>query len=97
MTRLLDHLTFDNLVSEFAVTIRQTQREGDVPAGLDARRSGMMLLAVIRGMEAMAKGGSSSHSQDDRAWCALIAERPRITAFNFSSITVIQGSCIDVT
>jgi TetR/AcrR family transcriptional repressor of nem operon len=54
--------TFKDLVSELTAIVRQAQREGDIPAGLDARRSGMMLLAVIRGMEAMAKGGSNPHS-----------------------------------
>ncbi|TAM59537.1 TetR/AcrR family transcriptional regulator [bacterium] len=54
--------TFEELGDQLVAAVRQAQREGDVPARLDARRSGLMLLAVIRGMEAMARGGTNGRS-----------------------------------
>jgi AcrR family transcriptional regulator len=49
--------TFDALENALVECIEAAQRHGDIDPGVDARRHGRLLLAVLRGIEALGKGG----------------------------------------
>ena len=49
----------DGHQAALADAIEAAQRDGDIDAGADAKSLAALLLAVIRGLEAMRKGGSS--------------------------------------
>jgi TetR/AcrR family transcriptional regulator, transcriptional repressor for nem operon len=49
--------TLDGWLRELTATITAAQADGDIPAGTDARALASLLLAVLRGMEALRKGG----------------------------------------
>src|ERR1700739_3920710 len=51
---------FDTYQSELAETIAAAQREGDVDIAVNSRDLAALLLALLRGMEALRKGGASS-------------------------------------
>ena len=51
---------FDTYQSELAETIAAAQREGDVDGAVNSRDLAALLLALLRGMEALRKGGASS-------------------------------------
>jgi hypothetical protein len=51
--------------------IRQAQRAGDIDPGADARRHGRLLLAVLRGIEALGKANTSRASLRSIAEAAL--------------------------
>jgi TetR/AcrR family transcriptional regulator, transcriptional repressor for nem operon len=51
---------FDTYQSELAETIAAAQREGDVDTAVNSRDLAALLLALLRGMEALRKGGASS-------------------------------------
>lgn len=50
----------DTYQSELAATIAAAQREGDVDGAVNSRDLAALLLAILRGMEALRKGGASS-------------------------------------
>lgn len=58
--------TFDAIEDALVECIEAAQRHGDIDAGADARRHAALLLAVLRGIEALGKGG-----RDERALCAI--------------------------
>jgi TetR/AcrR family transcriptional regulator, transcriptional repressor for nem operon len=41
-------------------TVAAAQREGDIDGGVNPRDVAVLVLAVLRGMEALRKGGASS-------------------------------------
>lgn len=49
--------TLDGWLRELTATIAAAQADGDIPAGTDAKALASLLLAVLRGMEALRKGG----------------------------------------
>ncbi|QNJ93957.1 TetR/AcrR family transcriptional regulator [Mycolicibacterium fluoranthenivorans] len=49
--------TLDGWLRELTATIAAAQADGDIPAGADAKALASLLLAVLRGMEALRKGG----------------------------------------
>lgn len=51
--------TLDAWLRELTATIAEAQRDGDVDPGADARALASLLLAVLRGIEALRKGGAS--------------------------------------
>jgi TetR/AcrR family transcriptional regulator, transcriptional repressor for nem operon len=51
---------FDVYQSELAETIAAAQREGDVDGAVNSQDLAALLLALLRGMEALRKGGASS-------------------------------------
>jgi AcrR family transcriptional regulator len=50
----------DTYQSELAETIAAAQREGDVESAVNSRDLAALVLAILRGMEALHKGGASS-------------------------------------
>jgi TetR/AcrR family transcriptional repressor of nem operon len=50
----------DTYQSELAETIAAAQREGDVDSAVNSRDLAALVLAILRGMEALRKGGASS-------------------------------------
>jgi TetR/AcrR family transcriptional regulator, transcriptional repressor for nem operon len=50
----------DRYQSELAETIAAAQREGDVDSAVNSRDLAALVLALLRGMEALRKGGASS-------------------------------------
>lgn len=52
--------TLDGWLRELTATISAAQADGDIPAGTDAKSMAGLLLAVLRGMEALRKGGASA-------------------------------------
>jgi hypothetical protein len=50
----------DTYRSELAETIAAAQREGDLDCAVNSRDLAALVLAVLRGMEALRKGGASS-------------------------------------
>jgi TetR/AcrR family transcriptional repressor of nem operon len=50
----------DTYQSELAETIAAAQREGDVESAVNSRDLAALVLAILRGMEALRKGGASS-------------------------------------
>jgi TetR/AcrR family transcriptional regulator, transcriptional repressor for nem operon len=50
----------DTYQSELAQTIAAAQREGDVESAVNSRDLAALMLAILRGMEALRKGGASS-------------------------------------
>ena len=51
--------TLDVWLRELAATISEAQRDGDVDPEADPRALASLLLAVLRGIEALRKGGAS--------------------------------------
>jgi TetR/AcrR family transcriptional repressor of nem operon len=51
--------TLDAWLRELTATIAEAQRDGDVDPNADARALASLLLAVMRGIEALRKGGAS--------------------------------------
>lgn len=51
--------TLDGWLRELTATISSAQADGDIPPGTDAKSMASLLLAVLRGMEALRKGGAS--------------------------------------
>jgi AcrR family transcriptional regulator len=51
--------TFDGWLRELTATISAAQTDGDIPSDTDAKSMASLLLAVLRGMEALRKGGAS--------------------------------------
>ena len=54
--------TFKAMEREIVQCVRQAQRAGDISADRDARTIGVTLLAIVRGMGALARAGTSSAS-----------------------------------
>lgn len=52
--------TLDAWLRELAATISAAQADGDIPSETDAKAMASLLLAVLRGMEALRKGGASA-------------------------------------
>jgi TetR/AcrR family transcriptional repressor of nem operon len=52
--------TLDGWLRELTATIGAAQTDGDIPSGTDAKSMASLLLAVLRGMEALRKGGASA-------------------------------------
>ena len=52
--------TFKAMEREIVQCVRQAQRAGDIAADRDARTIGVTVLAVVRGMGALAQAGTSS-------------------------------------
>ncbi|OBB56230.1 MULTISPECIES: TetR/AcrR family transcriptional regulator [Mycolicibacterium] len=52
--------TLDGWLRELTATIVAAQTDGDVPADTDAKAMASLLLVVLRGMEALRKGGASA-------------------------------------
>lgn len=50
----------DAYQTELAETIAAAQREGDLDGAVDARNLAALVLTILRGMEALRKGGASS-------------------------------------
>jgi TetR/AcrR family transcriptional repressor of nem operon len=63
--------TFKAMEREIVRCVRQAQSAGDVAADRDARTIGVTLLAVVRGMGALAQAGTSSASLSLAAQGAL--------------------------
>ena len=51
--------TLDGWLRELTATISAAQTDGDMPASTDAKSMASLLLAMLRGMEALRKGGAS--------------------------------------
>lgn len=54
--------TFAGLADLFTACVAAAQRAGDIDPGADPARLAALLLAVVRGIEALGKGGSSPES-----------------------------------
>jgi AcrR family transcriptional regulator len=52
--------TLDGWLRELTATISAAQADGDIPPDTDAKSMASLLLAVLRGMEALRKGGASA-------------------------------------
>ena len=52
--------TLDGWLRELTATIAEAQRDGDLSADVDTHALASLLLTVLRGMEAMRKGGASA-------------------------------------
>ena len=52
--------TLDGWLRELTATIAEAQRDGDLSADVDAHALASLLLTLLRGMEAMRKGGASA-------------------------------------
>ena len=52
--------TLDIWLRELTATVRAAQTDGDIPAAADPKRLASLLLAVLRGIEALRKGGASA-------------------------------------
>jgi len=52
--------TLDGWLRELTATISAAQADGDLPSGTDAKAAASLLLAVLRGMEALRTGGASA-------------------------------------
>jgi len=52
--------TLDGWLRELTATISAAQTDGDIPSDTDAKSMASLLLAVLRGMEALRKGGASA-------------------------------------
>jgi AcrR family transcriptional regulator len=52
--------TLDAWLRELTATISAAQADGDIPSETDAKSMASLLLAVLRGMEALRKGGASA-------------------------------------
>ncbi len=63
--------TFKAMERELVQCVRQAQRAGDIAPDRDARTIGVTLLAVVRGMGALAQAGTSSASLSLAAQGAL--------------------------
>jgi len=63
--------TFQALEDALVECIRQAQRAGDIDPAADAHRHGMLLLAVLRGIEALGKASTSRKSLRSIAEAAL--------------------------
>ena len=51
---------FEELAKTLTSTIEAAQRHGDIAASADPRKLGVLLLATLRGIEALGKGGVSA-------------------------------------
>jgi hypothetical protein len=51
---------FDTYQSELAETIAAAQRESDLDSAVNSRDLAALVLTILRGMEALRKGGASS-------------------------------------
>ncbi len=51
---------FEEIAKALTRTIEAAQRHGDIAASADPRKLGMLLLAALRGIEALGKGGVSA-------------------------------------
>jgi TetR/AcrR family transcriptional regulator, transcriptional repressor for nem operon len=65
--------TFTTIADLLHAAVEQAQAEGDIPADRDARRTANHLLAVLRGMEALAQAGMDETVLHDAADAALAA------------------------
>jgi AcrR family transcriptional regulator len=63
--------TFEALEVALVACIQQAQRQGDIDPAADARRHGRLLLAVLRGIEALGKAGTNEKSLRSIAQAAL--------------------------
>jgi TetR/AcrR family transcriptional repressor of nem operon len=63
--------TFEALEDALVECIQQAQRQGDVDPIADARRHGRLLMAVLRGIEALGKGSIDKQSLRSIAEAAL--------------------------
>jgi TetR/AcrR family transcriptional repressor of nem operon len=63
--------TFGALEDALVECIEQAQRHGDIDPAADARRHGRLLLAVLRGIEALGKAGKDEQSLRSIAETAL--------------------------
>jgi AcrR family transcriptional regulator len=63
--------TFEALEDALVECIQQAQRQGDIDPAADARRHGRLLLAVLRGIEALGKGSIDEQSLRSIAEAAL--------------------------
>jgi AcrR family transcriptional regulator len=63
--------TFEALEEALVECIQRAQRHGDIDPAADARRQGRLLLAVLRGIEALGKAGISDQSLRSMAEAAL--------------------------
>jgi AcrR family transcriptional regulator len=63
--------TFEVLEEALVECIQRAQRHGDIDPAADARRQGRLLLAVLRGIEALGKAGISDQSLRSMAEAAL--------------------------
>ncbi|KUI31681.1 TetR family transcriptional regulator [Mycobacterium sp. IS-1742] len=52
--------TLDVWLRELTATIDAARADGDLPSDIDAKSTASLLLAVLRGMEALRKGGASA-------------------------------------
>jgi len=50
----------DGWLRELTATISTAQTDGDIPSDTDAKSMASLLLAVLRGMEALRTGGASA-------------------------------------
>ena len=64
--------TLDGWLRELTATISAAQTDGDIPAGTDAKSMAGLLLAVLRGMEALRKGGASATTIKSAAEQAIV-------------------------
>ena len=65
------HRSFAELEDALAQCIQQAQRAGDIDPAADARRHGRLLLAVLRGIEALGKANAGDESLRSIAEAAL--------------------------
>jgi TetR/AcrR family transcriptional regulator, transcriptional repressor for nem operon len=63
--------TFEALEDALVECIQQAQRQGDIDPAADARRHGRLLLAVLRGIEALGKGNVGRQSLRSIAEAAI--------------------------
>ena len=65
------HRTFEALEDALVECIQQAQRHGAIDPTADARRHGLLLLAVLRGIEALGKANADKRSLRSIAEAAL--------------------------
>ena len=65
------HRAFQDLEDALVECIKQAQRHGDIDPAADARRHGRLLLAVLRGIEALGKANTDKKSLRSIAEAAL--------------------------
>jgi AcrR family transcriptional regulator len=69
-------MIFEELGHTLAATIEAAQRAGDIAPSADSRKLGVLLLAALRGIEALGKGGLSA-AMLERAGDAALEALPR--------------------
>jgi TetR/AcrR family transcriptional repressor of nem operon len=71
-------MILDELGQTLIATIEAAQRAGDIAASADAQKLGILLLAAVRGIEALGKGGVSATMLERAADAAIEALQPTV-------------------